>query len=129
MALLAYRSTPLENGYSPAELLMGRKLKTTIPIIPVVLQPKLPNHSTLRKKEDEIRKRQQKNFDRRHKAKTLEPLLPGETVWIPDHSTTGIVTNEIAPRSYNVQTATGQYRRNRRHIIPLPLNQSNSSIN
>ena len=77
MALLAYCSTPLENRYSPAELLMGRKLRTTIPVIPVVLQPKLPNHSTLRKKEEEIRKRQQKNFDRRHKAKTLEPLLPG----------------------------------------------------
>ena len=26
LAILAYRSTPLENGYSPAELLMGRKL-------------------------------------------------------------------------------------------------------
>ena len=26
LALLAYRSTPLENRYSPAELLMGRKL-------------------------------------------------------------------------------------------------------
>ena len=26
--LLAYRSTPLSNGYSPAELLMGRKLRT-----------------------------------------------------------------------------------------------------
>ena len=31
LAILTYRSTPLENGYSPAELLMGRKLRTTIP--------------------------------------------------------------------------------------------------
>ena len=30
MAMLAYRSTPLENGHSPAELLMGRKLRTTL---------------------------------------------------------------------------------------------------
>ena len=31
LAILTYRSTPLENGYSPAELLMDRKLRTTIP--------------------------------------------------------------------------------------------------
>ena len=31
LAILIYRLTPLENGYSPAELLMGRKLRTTIP--------------------------------------------------------------------------------------------------
>ncbi|UYV82464.1 K02A2.6-like [Cordylochernes scorpioides] len=34
LGLLEYRSTPLENGYSPAELLMGRKLRTTLPIAP-----------------------------------------------------------------------------------------------
>ena len=32
LALLLYRSTPLQNGYSPAELLMNRKLRTTIPM-------------------------------------------------------------------------------------------------
>jgi len=30
LALLAYRSSPLQNGYSPSELLMGRKLRTTM---------------------------------------------------------------------------------------------------
>ena len=32
--LLAYRSTPLSNGYIPAELLMGRKLRTSVPVVP-----------------------------------------------------------------------------------------------
>ena len=33
MAMLAYRSTPLKNGLSPTELLMGRNLRTTVPMI------------------------------------------------------------------------------------------------
>ncbi|UYV79403.1 K02A2.6-like [Cordylochernes scorpioides] len=40
LGLLEYRSTPLENGYSPAELLMGRKLRTTLPIAPENLNPR-----------------------------------------------------------------------------------------
>ena len=34
LALLSYRSTPLQNGISPAELLMGRKLRTRLPTLP-----------------------------------------------------------------------------------------------
>ncbi|KAL7836399.1 hypothetical protein AOLI_G00276830 [Acnodon oligacanthus] len=31
LALLSYRASPLEHGMSPAELLMGHKLRTTLP--------------------------------------------------------------------------------------------------
>ena len=33
LGLLAYRSTPVDNQKTPAELLMGRKLKTDLPIV------------------------------------------------------------------------------------------------
>lgn len=33
-ALLTYRSTPLQNGLSPSELLMGRRLRTQLPVHP-----------------------------------------------------------------------------------------------
>jgi len=33
MALLVYRSTPMENGLSPAEMLMGRKIQSNLPIV------------------------------------------------------------------------------------------------
>ena len=49
-ALLAYRSTPLANGYSPAEFLMGRKIKSTIPITPEQLTPKVPDREHFKKK-------------------------------------------------------------------------------
>jgi hypothetical protein len=34
LALLAYRSTPLECGFSPSELLLARKIKTFVPLLP-----------------------------------------------------------------------------------------------
>ena len=75
LALLAYRSTPLANGYSPAELLMGRKLRTTVPIISSNLQPRLPDSQALRQKEGEMRRqRQKKTFDSCHKTQSLHPL-------------------------------------------------------
>ena len=42
LALLAYRSTPLEVGFSPAELLMSRRLRTTVPDIQKQRQPSIP---------------------------------------------------------------------------------------
>ena len=40
IALLNYRALPLQNGLSPAELLMGRKLRTQLPALPCVLYKK-----------------------------------------------------------------------------------------
>ena len=40
LALLAYRTTPLVNGEAPCQLLMGRMLRTTIPVHPSCLVPK-----------------------------------------------------------------------------------------
>ena len=42
IALLAYRSTPLSNGYSSAELLMGHRLRSTVPMFQSQLMPDWP---------------------------------------------------------------------------------------
>ena len=117
LAMLAYRSTPLENGYSPAELLMGRKLRTTLPMTSEQLKPSLPDDTLVRRKEKERMKR---NFDKHHRARDLQPLEPGESVWIPENKSSGTVIGESNPRSYDVQTQDGMLRRNRRDLVQMP---------
>lgn len=118
-ALLAYRSTPLENGYSPAQLLMSRNLRTTLPITRKQRKPEAVERSDLVDKEESIRERQ-KNLNQHHRARELPQLEPGNTVWIPDRGTSGTVVEETAPCSHIVGTTDGTYRRNRRHLIQMP---------
>ena len=49
-ALLAYRTTPLSNGFTPGELLMGRKLKSKLPLMEEHLKPLTPNVTVVSKK-------------------------------------------------------------------------------
>ena len=57
LAVLAYRSTPLEQGYSPAELLMSRKLRTNIPTVQEQLVPHPVDGKGLRAKDGAIKLR------------------------------------------------------------------------
>ena len=120
MAMLVYRATPLENGYSPAELLMSRKLRTTLPVISEQLEPTLPNAKHVKEKEKQLKQRMKRNFDKRHRAKDLQPLHPGDVVWIPESASGGTVTGEANTRSYTVRTQEGMYRRNRRDLVRMP---------
>ena len=84
LALLTYRSTPLEQGYSPAELL-SRRIRTTVPAMPSLYKPKVPDEESLRDKDKSLKERQKRNFDTIHRAFTdLPRLIPGEKVWIPN---------------------------------------------
>ena len=64
--LLSYRSTPLACGYSPSELLMGRKLRNTTLTLHTVLNPSWPDMDKLREREAGSKETGRLNFNHRH---------------------------------------------------------------
>ena len=115
--LLAYISTPLAFGYSPAQLLMGRSIRSSVPTFPAHLQPQHPDVEKLRQRERESRLQQQVNFNNRHRAAPLGTLSPGTKVHISSRDQQGTVVEKAeAPRSYIIETPTKDIRRNREHL-------------
>jgi transposase InsO family protein len=118
LAFLLFRTTPIASGLpSPAELLLGRQVKSTLPF-------------TVKEENDHkeaLRQRQQiqkKYYDRG--TTELSELKPGQPVMLQSHKDltwkpATVVTPTKEPRSYVVQTTDGaRYRRNRRFIRNLP---------
>ncbi|UYV79328.1 K02A2.6-like, partial [Cordylochernes scorpioides] len=73
--------------------------------------------ATLKRKEGRRRKDMKSRYDRRCGATDMEELSEGDTVWITDMRTWGIVKKKAStPRSYMVDTPVGTLRRNRFHL-------------
>ena len=64
--LLSYHSAPLSNGYSLAELLMGRQLRSLIPTTPATLLPKRVLYREVQVKEQVQREKTKERFDKHH---------------------------------------------------------------
>ncbi len=128
LALLAYRATPLQNGYSPAQLLMGRRLRTTVPILPALLDPALPDGDAVLLKEKERKMKDAQRYNLRHRAQNLNRLTPGQGVWVTDQRAAGaVIGSHTTPRSYLVEGPHGIIRRNRRHLIAMQPSPEQSS--
>ena len=123
-ALLAYRNTPLHNSYSPAELLMSRRLRSDIPVDPNTLLPSVPDADLIQYREDAYKAKMKVNFDTRHKAKELPPLSEGDNIYIRDLEKPGIVTKNLPGRSHEISTPTGIVRRNRQALSLLSKGES-----
>jgi len=118
-ALLAYRSTSLEVGKSPAELLFGRKLRNGVPVMPTSLEPNWPGFEKVKDDARQQKLRQKEDYDSRFRVRELPPLQIGQKVWVPDRKESATVTRLAdTPRSYVVESETGQVRRNRRSLLP-----------
>jgi hypothetical protein len=128
LALLAYRSTPLQNGFSPAQLLMRQQLHATVPTPPLLLHPSLPNTAAVKSKERE-RSVDQHRFNKRHRSSDFSRLPAGKQVWVTDLKVTGIVLREhTAPKSYIVGVPHGSVHRNRHHLIPMDGPENNNAM-
>jgi transposase InsO family protein len=127
LALLNYRNSPHSaTKVSPAMALMGRRMKTRMPTLTKQLMPALPDHEAMCQADKSAKQRLKADFDRRHGARLLKPLPPGQSVLIrldtdKDWCKTGtVIQADPENRTYLVQTQTGTVRRNRRHLQDLP---------
>ena len=114
-SLLNLRSTPLEDiRVSPAQLLMGRRMRTRLPTTSQMLQPQMVT-STVQQLFEARQQKQKEYFDQG--ARALQKLEVGDNVriwqeglWNPAQ-VTGLSDQ---PRSYEGQV----YRSNRNYQLP-----------
>ena len=117
-ALMAYRASPLRNGYSPAELLFGRLIRTTLPAdLP---PPAWPDLEDIVEEEQHHQDQQATIYNSRHRTKVLKPLLVGSAVFVPDLNRKGTITWQATDRSYDISSGGSTIRRNRQQLRPLP---------
>ena len=107
LALLSYRTTPLPFcNYSPAQLLMGRRLHFPIPILREALVPNWPNLKQFRETDDQYKQK----LDRRHCVRELPVLDDQMPVYISGGRNTSAIPGNIiqsaGERTYQVQTPT-----------------------
>uniref|UniRef100_A0A8C4X5V5 Uncharacterized protein n=1 Tax=Erpetoichthys calabaricus TaxID=27687 RepID=A0A8C4X5V5_ERPCA len=77
LALLSLRNTPITGlGFSPAELLMGRVLRSTLPVTSPMLKPR---HTKKMRQRLTQQQQKQKNYYDQH-TKSLSVLGPGAKV-------------------------------------------------
>ena len=119
LALLEFRNAAITGlEYSPAQILMSRRLRTKLPISSSLLKPKVVDVY------DDLCARQlQQKFYHDRSAKPLPPLKKGDKVRFKKHNKwdDGIVCGPTSePRSYVVRNAHGHIRRNRRHLFQMP---------
>lgn len=114
LALLSYRSAPLDCGLSPAELLMNRKLRTTLPRYTESKQ-----RPEIQSKMENLKWKQKQHYDK--STRPLKPLAKDDVVRIQDQDAwnrKATVLQEIGPHSYEVRTEDGHmFRRNRRNLL------------
>ena len=131
IAVLSYRATPHPwCGYSPAELCMGRRIRTAVPQSNAMLIPQWSYLNEFREKNAEFKRKQKEQFDSRHGAKKLPDIPDDSEVWITsgDRPISGrIVSAGETPRLYVVETDSGELQRNRSHLIVAPDAEQDST--
>jgi transposase InsO family protein len=77
-ALQIYRSSPLEHGRSPAELMFNRRIRSNLPMTEILLKTLPDISSSFKKKQKELKQRQLDNYNKT--TSVLPPLKTGDSV-------------------------------------------------
>ena len=117
-ALLAYRATPVQvTGCAPSQLLMGRIIKTNVPMSSSTLAPRWPDITEVIRRDYEAKLKCTENYNRTHGAKKLNTLSPGDTVRVrtseKEWSEPKLIEKCLSNQNYLV--------RNRNHLQACPL--------
>ena len=127
LALMVYRSTTLAStGYSPSQIMLNRRMRTTLPSLPQNLQFRAYCKDKVETNHTARRRRNEYYYNRRYSSKPLSKLKKGDKVRIKTGkddvwSEPAFVINKAdEPRSYNVQSGSSVLRRNRRHLLLIP---------
>lgn len=128
LSLLNYRAASRDGIASPAELLMGRRLNTRLPMHSEKLQTARDNSSDyLQMLRNQLKSKLQ--YDRH--ARTLPELHPGDEAILMDNRNrkrVHIAAKADRPRSYFVTDSRGRHLiRNRRHLLKCTTINAKSS--
>ncbi|XP_059061669.1 uncharacterized protein K02A2.6-like [Achroia grisella] len=132
LALLNFRNTPITGEvYSPAQLLMNRRLKTKLPTTDKLLESNPVSYNDNFKYRLNNIKKGKKYYDRG--TRNLVPVYPHENVRMRQKNVwvkAKVKKQEHGNRSYWLETENGgRYRRNRTDILKLPNSKSDCVIN
>ncbi len=101
-------------------------MRSNIPQPTKSLTPQWPYLDDFRHAEDQFKRKQKRDYDTCHGTRSL-PEIPNSTeVWVTtddSHSPGHVNGSAGTPRSYLVETPSGQVRRNRAHLTVVPNGQ------
>lgn len=119
LAILDYNVTPKQGLPPPSQLLMGRRLRTTLPVIKRYLNPQY-SAKNVRERLVSNQERQKSYYNKN--SKRLSRLYPNQKVLMQDgirQWRPGTVIRKSGPNDYVININNTDYRRNRRFLRPL----------
>jgi len=126
--LLAYRATPLASGFSPAQLMFGRRIRSKLGLH-VDQETDYPSFERLNESAKALSK---KKWDSKHRALPLPQLTVGSRVWVNAPQNRGsegeVVQKDNSPHSFWVRVGPSLLRRDRKHLALLPEQVSSGVI-
>ncbi|KAF2880155.1 hypothetical protein ILUMI_26018 [Ignelater luminosus] len=120
VALLAYRNTPVNDLYTPSQLLMSRYLRDHLPINENQLKPSLINAKLYSQKIESKQEKSKLHYDKKG-VKNLDKLENGTIVRYQEipkgHWNLGIIVESMNHNVYKIKKDNGRcIIRNRRYI-------------